>query len=73
MFKEAVLAILAAIAKQERIRISEHVLAGLNRARGEGAATGAGPRRHSAPPECRSCVKRASASGGLPARPRSAQ
>jgi len=33
-FKEAVLAILAAIAKQERIRLSERVQAGLSRARG---------------------------------------
>ena len=36
VFKEAVLAILAAIAKQERIRIQERVQAGLARARGQG-------------------------------------
>ncbi len=40
VFKEAVLAILAAIAKQERIRISERVLAGLNRARAKGKHLG---------------------------------
>jgi DNA invertase Pin-like site-specific DNA recombinase len=36
VFKGAVLAILAAIAKQERIRIQERVQAGLARARGQG-------------------------------------
>ena len=40
VFKEAVLAILAAIAKQERIRISERVQAGLNRARAQGKKLG---------------------------------
>ncbi len=40
VFKEAVLAILAAIAKQERIRISERVHAGLNRARSKGKRLG---------------------------------
>ena len=40
VFKEAVLAILAAIAKQERIRLSERVLAGLNRARSQGKSLG---------------------------------
>ncbi len=39
-FKEAVLAILAAIAKQERIRLSERVHAGLNRARAQGKTLG---------------------------------
>lgn len=36
MFRDAVLAILAAIAKQERVRISERTLAGLERARAKG-------------------------------------
>src|ERR1051325_5183470 len=36
VFKEAVLAILACIAKQERIRLSERVQAGLSRARAKG-------------------------------------
>ena len=40
VFKEAVLAILAAIAKQERIRLSERVQAGLSRARAQGKALG---------------------------------
>ena len=35
VFRDAVLAILAAIAKQERIRLSERVQAGLNRARAQ--------------------------------------
>jgi DNA invertase Pin-like site-specific DNA recombinase len=40
IFKEAVLAILAAIAKQERIRLSERVQAGLSRAKAEGKTLG---------------------------------
>jgi DNA invertase Pin-like site-specific DNA recombinase len=40
VFREAVLAILAAIAKQERIRISERTRAGLDRARERGTRTG---------------------------------
>jgi DNA invertase Pin-like site-specific DNA recombinase len=40
MFKDAVLAILAAIAKQERIRLSERVHAGLRRAKAQGKVLG---------------------------------
>jgi DNA invertase Pin-like site-specific DNA recombinase len=40
IFKEAVVAILGTIAKQERIRISERVRAGLERARKNGTKTG---------------------------------
>jgi DNA invertase Pin-like site-specific DNA recombinase len=40
MFRDAVISILAVIAKQERIRISERVRAGLNRAREEGTKSG---------------------------------
>jgi DNA invertase Pin-like site-specific DNA recombinase len=40
VFKEAVLAILAAIAKQERVRLSERVHAGLNRAKAQGKVLG---------------------------------
>lgn len=40
MFRDAVIGILAAIAKQERIRISERVTAGLARARKEGRIGG---------------------------------
>jgi len=40
LFKEAILAILATLAKQERIRMSERVKAGLDRAREEGKRLG---------------------------------
>ena len=40
MFKEAVISILAAVAKQERVRISERVQAGLARARKQGRVGG---------------------------------
>lgn len=40
MFKDAVLAILAVIAKQERIRLSERTVAGLQRARKQGRIGG---------------------------------
>jgi DNA invertase Pin-like site-specific DNA recombinase len=40
VFRDAVLAILAAIAKQERVRLSERVQAGLKRARREGVTLG---------------------------------
>jgi DNA invertase Pin-like site-specific DNA recombinase len=44
IFKDAVISILATIAKQERTRISERVRAGLDRARGRGKRLGR-PRR----------------------------
>jgi hypothetical protein len=53
VFRDALLAILAAIAKQECIRISERVMAGLNRARK--ASNCAGQRRHYGPNACMSC------------------
>lgn len=40
IFKDAVLAILAAIAKQERVRLSERTVAGLERARKQGRVGG---------------------------------
>ena len=40
VFREAVLAILAVIAKQERVRLRERVLAGLDRAREKGTRSG---------------------------------
>ncbi|MDD2711165.1 MAG: recombinase family protein [Verrucomicrobiae bacterium] len=43
MFKDAVLAILACIAKQERVRISERTKAGLERAKRNGAKLGRPP------------------------------
>ena len=45
-FREAVLAILAAIAKQERVRISERTIAGLERARRRGKRLGRPPLVH---------------------------
>jgi DNA invertase Pin-like site-specific DNA recombinase len=36
LFKEAVIGILAAVAKQERVRLSERTIAGLERARSQG-------------------------------------
>jgi DNA invertase Pin-like site-specific DNA recombinase len=43
IFKDAVLSILATIAKQERVRLSERVLAGLDRARKQGRIGGRRP------------------------------
>jgi DNA invertase Pin-like site-specific DNA recombinase len=40
VFKEAVIGILAAVAKQERVRLSERTLAGLERARAQGRIGG---------------------------------
>jgi hypothetical protein len=40
VFREAVLSILACIAKQERIRLSERVVAGLKRAKAQGKVLG---------------------------------
>ncbi len=40
IFKEAVIGILAAVAKQERVRLSERTLAGLERARAQGRIGG---------------------------------
>lgn len=40
MFKEAVIGILAAVAKQERVRLSERTMAGLERARAQGRVGG---------------------------------
>jgi DNA invertase Pin-like site-specific DNA recombinase len=40
MFKEAVIGILAAVAKQERVRLSERTIAGLERAKAHGRIGG---------------------------------
>jgi DNA invertase Pin-like site-specific DNA recombinase len=40
IFKEAVIGILAAVAKQERVRLSERTIAGLQRARAQGRIGG---------------------------------
>lgn len=58
-FREAVLAILASIAKQERIRLSERVVAGLQRARAQGRVGGRPP----LPEKTRSRVLRLRAGG----------
>ena len=46
MFRDAVISILAVIAKQERIRIQERVRAGLERARAQGTRSGRPVGRH---------------------------
>jgi DNA invertase Pin-like site-specific DNA recombinase len=43
LFKDAVISILATLAKQERVRLSERVIAGLERARAEGRIGGRPP------------------------------
>jgi DNA invertase Pin-like site-specific DNA recombinase len=40
MFRDAVISILAVVAKQERVRLSERTVAGLQRARAEGRIGG---------------------------------
>ena len=40
IFKEAVISILAIVAKQERVRLSERTRAGIERARGKGTKLG---------------------------------
>jgi DNA invertase Pin-like site-specific DNA recombinase len=45
MFREAVISILAVVAKQERVRISERVCAGLDRARASGKRLGRIPQK----------------------------
>ena len=40
IFKEAVISILAIVAKQEHVRLSEHTRAGIERARGKGTQLG---------------------------------
>ena len=44
IFREAVISILAVVAKQERVRLSERTLAGLERARKEGKVLGRRPK-----------------------------
>jgi DNA invertase Pin-like site-specific DNA recombinase len=42
IFREAVIAIIATVAKQERVRLSQRVIAGLDRARSQGRSGGLG-------------------------------
>jgi DNA invertase Pin-like site-specific DNA recombinase len=58
IFKDAVISILATIAKQERIRLSERVQAGLARARSRGSGS-AGRKRSWMPQELLICARRA--------------
>jgi DNA invertase Pin-like site-specific DNA recombinase len=48
IFKEAVIGILAAVAKQERVRLSQRTVAGLERARAQGRVGGR-PKAEDAP------------------------
>ena len=50
MFKEAVIGILAAVAKQERVRLSERTIAGLQRAKAQGRVGGR-PKAEDAEPQ----------------------
>jgi DNA invertase Pin-like site-specific DNA recombinase len=56
IFKDAVIGILAAIAKQEKVRISERTKAGLDRARRQGKTLGR-PKNNLRPSELRSLLK----------------
>jgi DNA invertase Pin-like site-specific DNA recombinase len=53
IFKDAVIGILAAVAKQERVRLSERVHAGLERARAEGRVGGRPKVRRDRDPDAR--------------------
>lgn len=57
IFKEAVIGILAAVAKQERVRLSERTIAGLQRAKAQGRVGGR-PRAEDAEPKLVARVKR---------------
>jgi DNA invertase Pin-like site-specific DNA recombinase len=56
IFKEAVIGILAAIAKQERVRLSERTIAGLERAKAQGRIGGR-PKAEDDPKRVRAFVK----------------
>jgi DNA invertase Pin-like site-specific DNA recombinase len=55
IFKDAVIGILAAIAKQEKVRISERTKAGLDRARRQGKTLGR-PKNNISPAELRALL-----------------
>lgn len=57
LFKEAVIGILAAVAKQERIRLSERTIAGLQRAKAHGRMGGR-PRAEDAEPKLLAAIRR---------------
>lgn len=56
IFKEAVIGILAAVAKQERVRLSERTIAGLQRAKAQGRVGGR-PKAEDAEPKLVSKIK----------------
>jgi DNA invertase Pin-like site-specific DNA recombinase len=62
IFKEAVIGILAAVAKQERVRLSERTIAGLQRARADGRVGGR-PKAEDADPKLVAQIGRLRAKG----------
>jgi DNA invertase Pin-like site-specific DNA recombinase len=62
MFKEAVIGILAAVAKQERVRLSERTIAGLQRAKAQGRVGGR-PKAEDADPNLIAKIARLRARG----------
>ena len=62
MFKEAVIGILAAVAKQERVRLSERTIAGLQRAKAQGRVGGR-PKAEDAEPKLAAKIGRLRAQG----------
>ena len=62
MFKEAVIGILAAVAKQERVRLSERTIAGLERAKAQGRVGGR-PKAEDAEPKLRAKIARLRSEG----------
>ena len=62
MFKEAVIGILAAVAKQERVRLSERTIAGLQRAKAQGRVGGR-PKAEDAEPKLAARVGRLRSEG----------
>ncbi len=62
MFKEAVIGILAAVAKQERVRLSERTIAGLQRAEAQGRVGGR-PKAEDAEPKLAAKIGRLRSEG----------
>jgi DNA invertase Pin-like site-specific DNA recombinase len=62
IFKEAVIGILAAVAKQERVRLSERTIAGLQRAKAQGRVGGR-PKAEEADPKLVAKVNRLRSEG----------
>jgi DNA invertase Pin-like site-specific DNA recombinase len=62
IFKEAVIGILAAVAKQERVRLSERTIAGLQRAKANGRVGGR-PKAEDEDPKLMSKIRRLRSTG----------